>query len=212
MSTERYNNKKNYEFKIVFAGDSGTGKTSFVEFFVYKKIAGSDSIPTIGANFFINHLQINDIRIKLQIWDTAGQERYRSLCKMYFNGSAGCFCVFSVMDYTSFLNLDKWITDYKERNNSSVIIVIGNKIDYPENEWKVPKHTIEKYIQDNKLDIVYTSGKNGTGITEAFELIGKRILTSDYLNASNNNNNRFVVSMPDESKNIGKKENTICCF
>ena len=41
---------------------------------------------TIGVDFRIRTITIDDKLVKLAIWDTAGQERFRTLTPSYYRG------------------------------------------------------------------------------------------------------------------------------
>lgn len=60
-------------FKIVLIGESDTGKTSMLLRFIDQKLFFNDYICTIGVDFKIKTLRIDDTMVvKMQIWDTAG--------------------------------------------------------------------------------------------------------------------------------------------
>ncbi|BHF58864.1 Ras-related protein Rab-10 [Sparganum proliferum] len=65
--------KKSYDllFKLMLIGDSGVGKTCILFRFVEDSFSSS-FISTIGIDFKIKTVELDDKRIKLQIWDTAG--------------------------------------------------------------------------------------------------------------------------------------------
>lgn len=59
--------------KVVILGDSGVGKTSILNRFIFNKFE-AENLPTLGASFksqMINIPNEND-QIKLNLWDTAG--------------------------------------------------------------------------------------------------------------------------------------------
>jgi Ras-related protein Rab-8A len=72
--------KENYDFmaKLIVIGDSGVGKTNIILNFSEKEFK-DNYVATIGVDFKVKTLEINNKRIKMQIWDTAGQERYRNI-------------------------------------------------------------------------------------------------------------------------------------
>lgn len=66
-------------------------------------------MSTIGVDFKIKTLQVEDKRVRMQIWDTAGQCRFRNIVKTYFQGASGILFVYSVSDRESFDCIEQWI-------------------------------------------------------------------------------------------------------
>lgn len=58
--------------KLIIIGDCGVGKTNILVQFCQNTFR-PNYIATIGVDFKIKTLTVNQKRIKLQIWDTAGQ-------------------------------------------------------------------------------------------------------------------------------------------
>ena len=59
-------------------------------------------MTTIGIDFKIKTVQIDDKKIRLQIWDTAGQERFKTVTQAYYKGCMGIFIIYSINDKKSF--------------------------------------------------------------------------------------------------------------
>lgn len=55
-------------------------------------------ISTIGVDFKLKHIEVDNQKVRLQIWDTAGQERYRTITSTYFRGASGILLVYDVTD------------------------------------------------------------------------------------------------------------------
>ena len=70
----------------VLIGDSGVGKSNLLLRFT-KNDFQADSKSTIGVEFAVHSIKIEDKIIKAQIWDTAGQERYRAIASAYKTNS-----------------------------------------------------------------------------------------------------------------------------
>ena len=70
-------------FKIVFIGDSGVGKTSFVQRFCNDSFKESFN-TTIGVDFQVKLLSIDGRIIALQLWDTVILTKYIS-CLIIMN-------------------------------------------------------------------------------------------------------------------------------
>ena len=95
--------------KVIVIGDSGVGKTNLITRFCENNFKDT-YVATIGVDFKIKSLPINDKKIKMQIWDTAGQERFKNITQTYYKGAAGILLVYSMTDARSFENVEKWIT------------------------------------------------------------------------------------------------------
>ena len=92
-------------YKIVLIGDSDVGKTSMLLRF-------SDNIfcnnpCTVGIDFKIKTLKVDNHIIKMQIWDTAGQERFKSITKNYLRNAHCCIAVYDITRMESFINVEK---------------------------------------------------------------------------------------------------------
>jgi GTPase SAR1 family protein len=68
------------QHKVVFLGDSSTGKTSII--FEYLKLA-QQPFPTIAASSFPITVPLSDSSVNLSCWATAGQDHYRCLVPIY---------------------------------------------------------------------------------------------------------------------------------
>lgn len=93
-------------FKIVLIGESDTGKTSMLLRFVDNKFSPEYQC-TIGVDFKIKTLRVDDSVVKMQIWDTAGQERFRSISQAYYRNSQGAVAVYDVTNRASFEAMEK---------------------------------------------------------------------------------------------------------
>lgn len=67
-----------YMVKLIIIGDSGVGKTNILTRFC-ENIFKDSHVATIGVDFSVKTIQVEDKKIRLQIWDTAGQERFKTI-------------------------------------------------------------------------------------------------------------------------------------
>ncbi|XP_039905597.1 ras-related protein Rab-26-like isoform X2 [Simochromis diagramma] len=76
-------------FKVMLVGDSGVGKTCLLVRFKDGAFLAGSFISTVGIDFRNKVLNIDGVKVKLQIWDTAGQERFRSVTHAYYRDAHG---------------------------------------------------------------------------------------------------------------------------
>ena len=88
-------------YKVVIIGNSGVGKTSLLLRFA-DDVFNVSPLSTIGVDFKMKTLKVDDKVVKMQIWDTAGQERFRSISQSYFRNAHGCIAVYDVTSRASF--------------------------------------------------------------------------------------------------------------
>ena len=60
---------------------------------------------TLGISHAFKTIEIEGMRIRLQIWDTAGQEKFRTLTRSYYRKSNGVIIAFSINSLESFSNV-----------------------------------------------------------------------------------------------------------
>ncbi|OAG30734.1 Ras-related protein Rab-1A [Nematocida sp. ERTm5] len=167
-------------FKILVVGSSGVGKTCILLRYtdsIYKETYGT----TIGVDFKMKNIVINDKAVKLQLWDTAGQERFRTITSSYYRNANGILLVFDISDEDSFNDLKGWISEISNNiNNNIIIFILANKIDT--NTVKVSDEDISNFINKYKTDNINiigynkVSAKTGEGIDSSFKTIAESIM------------------------------------
>ena len=119
-------------FKILIIGDSSVGKSNILLRYS-DNIFHENFLPTIGVDFKIQNLNIQNQSIKLNIWDTAGQERFKTITATYYKGAHGVMIVFDLTDRNSFNNVNSWLNEVKKHAGGQVVkMIIGNKCDLSE--------------------------------------------------------------------------------
>jgi small GTP-binding protein len=205
-----------YKYKLVLLGDSGVGKTSIINRYLYNKFNIFEN-STIGGLFFqkdINYkYKDKEHQLKLQIWDTAGQERFRSMMPMYVKDANICLIVF---DCSSISNLQEYYNRWYEFINNNkkiddvIIYLIGTKRDL------VNISDISKNI-DNILDninikrnnICFVSSKTGEYMDTLFNRLIinlHEIIINKILNPVN-----VEKIILEETHNISSKKNSNNC-
>ncbi|XP_055932388.1 EF-hand calcium-binding domain-containing protein 4B-like isoform X2 [Argiope bruennichi] len=168
-------------FKVVFVGDSGTGKTSILQRFCTDTFKATFS-ATIGVDFQVKTIEVDGERIALQLWDTAGQERFRSMTHQYFRKADGIIIVYDVTSETTFRNVRNWMHNIQEGAQESVmVLLIGNKVDLCESETdRVVRTKDGVRLADEYGSLFFeTSAKNGDSVCEAIEALASVLKTKE---------------------------------
>ena len=166
--------KEYYKLKLIVIGDSGVGKTNIIKRYISNTFT-IDTKSTVGVEFFTKTFKINDDILKLEIWDTAGQERYKAITSAYYRGSRGALIVYDISRIETYNNVDKWITELKEKVDGSFkLLLIGNKLDLKE-ERKMSIETAMHKARQLNVPLMETSAFDSTNIKKAFETILKEM-------------------------------------
>lgn len=171
--------KEAIHFKVIIIGDACSGKSSILLKFTSDTFIENNK-PTIGVDYKIKYIKINDDMIKLKIWDTAGQERFRSIVRTYYSNSDGIILVFDPTSKNSFDDLDIWIDEIKiEEIHTNPIILVSTKSDL-KNKIVISSKEVNEFInRHNDLNITYieSSSKYGQNIDDIFIELSIRMLT-----------------------------------
>lgn len=162
-----------YKFKVTLFGPGGVGKTSLLIRYI-KDYFNPDLKQTIGSNFLIKDVEIENISVRLLLWDIGGQEQFLPLRQIYFKGSDAAFGVFDITNPQSLLKLPGWVSSIKKTVKKSIpMVMVGNKLDL---ERQVERSEAEDLA--SRINCIYleTSAKTGENVENAFEILAKACL------------------------------------
>lgn len=174
--------KKRLHLKIIILGDSGVGKTSLLRQYINKQFIYQYK-ATIGADFLMKEIKIDNQIVQLQIWDTAGQEKYHSLGSSFYRNSDCCVLVFDKTDPKSFESIENWRNEFLTQLNSVdpdtfPFVLLGNKSD-KECEIKISEQKVKAYCNQKKIPYFETSAKENINIDMAFEEVSRLVFKRD---------------------------------
>nr|CDQ04738.1 BMA-RAB-18, isoform a [Brugia malayi] len=161
--------------KILIIGESGVGKSSLMLRFVDDTF-DPEIAATIGVDFRVTSMMVNQNRVKLAIWDTAGQERFRTLTPSYYRGAQGVICVYDVSNRQTFERLSHWMNevDTYSTKTDAVKMLIGNKIDISSRE--VTREEGLEFAKKHRMLFIEASAKTREGVQCAFEELIEKVL------------------------------------
>lgn len=196
--------------KIIIIGESGVGKTCIIKRFVYDE-HNSNEFPTSSLSFATKNINVSENgveeEIKLEVWDTVGQEKYKAMAQIFFKNSNAMILVYDITNKESFEQLKNyWIDKINEYNsNDLTLAVAANKSDLYMKE-QVKEEEGREFAQKIGAIFRLTSAKNGEGIKEMFNVIGKKYLDS-ILNKNKIINNQCDNDFDNKKNIVLKKSN-----
>lgn len=164
-----------FTFKLLVLGDSGVGKTCLIRRFTDDDFS-QNFVSTIGIDSKSRIVEIDGIRIRLQIWDTAGQERFRTLTGAYFRGAMGIMLGYDVTSESSFNNVSNWLDNIEYNASRDVCkILVGNKSDTSLEHRAVTDKRGKERADECSLAFMETSAKSGDNVEKAFMDLAKQV-------------------------------------
>ncbi|XP_047202618.1 EF-hand calcium-binding domain-containing protein 4B isoform X4 [Girardinichthys multiradiatus] len=153
-------------FKIVLVGNSSVGKTSLLQRFCDDRFHPG-TCATVGIDYSVKTITVDNSQVALQMWDTAGQERYRSITKQFFRKADGVIVMYDITAEQSFTAVRQWMTSVKEGTGEDIpIMLLGNKTD-KEAEREVQKEVGERLAKDCQMTFFECSACSGYNVAES---------------------------------------------
>ena len=159
-----------YLFKIIITGDGAVGKTAITVRFSQGKFDANYKM-TIGVDFAIKMLEIDNKRIKLQLWDTGGQERFSYIRPLYYKGAMGNVLVFDLTNRSSYDHLEKWYNEVLQNCGNIPSILVGNKADLPDRA--VSSNEAQAWGVSHGMRYFECSAKTGQNVGDVFAELAK---------------------------------------
>merc|ERR1711976_493849 len=161
--------------KILLIGNSGVGKSCLLMRYVENNFT-TNFFNTIGVDFKMKTIQMQDKEVKLQIWDTAGQERFRTITCNYYRGAHGVVIVYDITDRESFESVKNWMVEIEKYAQENVNkLIIGNKCDLT-SKRQVSYQEGAELARQLRIDFLETSAKEVTNVYTLFRNMAESIL------------------------------------
>ena len=162
------------DIKIIVVGNSGTGKTSFVNKWI-KDTFDESYKATIVSEFSFKVIDYKDKSYKIQLWDLAGMDQNICITKIFSKDSHGCIVVSDITNEKTLPECVKWkntvdeTTKFIDDSNIPAILINDNDND--------DENMIKEFCEKNKfLRCFKTSAKTGTNIEEAMNFLISNII------------------------------------
>ena len=212
------------KFNIIMMGEAGVGKTDLLKALSknnYNKFKSvyldKDYTHISNGNIIKENLNQDNIIEKIALEYISEEKNYlikiwnycyisdTKLINDFMNKADAFIIVYSVVDKNSFNNLDKWITEAKNKTNSKNIkfFIMGNNCDKI-NERQVGIDEIKQFVEKDNYKFFEISSFNSKDLEDSFNEIFCDVINVVY------SESEFSELTGDEENN-NKKNNCCCC-
>ncbi|XP_041819896.1 EF-hand calcium-binding domain-containing protein 4B isoform X2 [Chelmon rostratus] len=165
-------------FKVVLVGNSSVGKTSLLRSFCEGHFHPSTT-ATVGIDYSVKTLTLDNMQVAMQLWDTAGQERYRSITKQFFRKADGVVVMYDVTVAESFKAVQPWLTNVQEAAGEGIpILLLGNKMDM-DGDREVSFKEAEQLAYENKVMFFEVSAYTAKNVTESLTHLARVLMEQE---------------------------------
>jgi small GTP-binding protein len=211
------------ELKIIVVGNSGTGKTSFVNKWI-KNTFDENYKATIVSEFSYKIVDYKDKSYKIQLWDLAGMDQNICITKIFSKDSNGCIVLSDITNERTLNECVKWkntvdeTTKFIDGTNIPAIL-IRNKVDLLENDDNNnDEEQMKEFCQSHSfLRCFKTSAKTGINIDEAMNFLISTIIDKMEKLAENGSNpfekdrKSLVLQSSKHKENAQENNSGGCC-
>ncbi|KAF2069839.1 hypothetical protein CYY_008844 [Polysphondylium violaceum] len=156
-----------YLFKILILGDRGSGKSKLLLRYTENEYSES-FLCTLGVDFKVKSIKMEDKKIKLQIWDTAASESFRTVSTSYYRSVHGVMLIYDITDSQSFENIKQWLYEVDRYASDSVTkILIGTKSDL-ESERVISYSRAKDFAESLDIPFLEVSSKIPINVETAY--------------------------------------------
>ena len=167
---------KTLDIKIILIGNSGAGKTSFMNKYTKNKFTDNYK-ASIVAEFGFKIAEVDSELHRIQMWDLSGNDKNYTITKIFAKDAHGVIVVCDATNTQTMKESVKWkkIVDetvgYFDGGHIPSVLV-ENKIDLlPENE-REDDSQLQQFARENNFDGAFrTSSKEGININEAMQFV-----------------------------------------
>jgi Ras-related C3 botulinum toxin substrate 1 len=115
-------------FKIVFVGDDGVGKSSLVISYTTGAFP-ADYVPAVFDNYNLD-VKVDGRALNIGLWDTAGQDVYDRLRPLTYPRTDLFLICYDVANRDSLAHVEsKWAPELRRHAAGVPFFVVGNKLD-----------------------------------------------------------------------------------
>eukprot|EP00163_Fabomonas_tropica_P033932 TRINITY_DN919_c0_g1_i1.p1 TRINITY_DN919_c0_g1~~TRINITY_DN919_c0_g1_i1.p1 ORF type:complete len:191 (-),score=20.80 TRINITY_DN919_c0_g1_i1:90-662(-) len=162
--------------KIISMGDAGVGKSCLIKRYCEDRFI-SKYISTIGVDYGVKKVFMDDHEVKVNFWDLAGMPDFVEVRNEFYKDTQGGILVYDVGSRKSFENLDMWVKEATKYGAKDITIAVcANKID--QGQRSVSEKEGRSYAQSRGYMYFETSANTGEYVKVMFNGLFEKVIAS----------------------------------
>ena len=192
---------------IIVLGEQCSGKTLFINNYLYNKTKLVNMAPTIGVDYYKKSINYQDNNYLIKIWDTGNGLLYKNILEFYLKNST-IFIILTTERNSKFIkSIFDLIHTNKEISPTNIIIIYNKK--YDEDCFKFDESDILNYNSSiQNIYFYYINVMNNYEINNIFNDI-KFLIFTDF-NKSKNKTYNNLIPLNANNNNEFKKNKEYC--
>tara|TARA_Y100000589_G_C27167291_1_gene635260 strand:- start:1205 stop:1828 length:624 start_codon:yes stop_codon:yes gene_type:complete len=196
---------------IIVLGEQCSGKTLFINNYLYNKTKLVNMAPTIGVDYYKKSINYQDNNYLIKIWDTGNGLLYKNILEFYLKNST-IFIILTTERNSKFIkSIFDLIYTNKEISPTNIIIIYNKK--YDEDCFKFDESDILNYNYSiQNIYFYYINVMNNCEINNIFNDI-KFLIFTDFNKSKNKTYNNLIPLNTNNNNGLKKNKEycNLCC-
>jgi small GTP-binding protein len=167
-----------YSFRYILLGDTGVGKSSVLLRLTDNRFDSFAGNGTVGIDYGLRSIQVENQKVRIQIWDIAGQERFMPIALAYLDNVSVIVFMYDISARHTFESIKNyWLPHVRSQNLSrhKKMILVGNKSDKFD-ERQVPAEEAIAFASKERMWFYEVSAYDGSLITNIFTDVSRDVI------------------------------------
>ena len=139
-------------------------------------IFDESTITTIGVDFCLKEISLEEGNCSLQLWDLGGQERFRHLLSNFVMGARGSLLLMDLTIMPKMSHVLNWVNIVRLHDIDLPIILVGTKLDLDESRICEQREALDLMELHKLQNYFECSSKTGKNVEAIFRVLLRNIL------------------------------------
>jgi small GTP-binding protein len=163
-------------FKIITLGEPKAIKQVLIK----KNVTGyflENTKMTVGVDYKIKRIRVNQQEVKLQIWDISWEEHFNMIRPNFFAGAKGALLLYDVANRSTLTKINDWLDAIRKYVREDIPIILAGIILKQAKDREIPTEEGKKIAMSKKITAFLECNiKTGKNVEEIFVKLAKLIL------------------------------------